>query len=48
MATLRRYHLDIFMTPPSLYYMRVVLKLFHTMSIKGSSVPESIRFAIDG
>ena len=45
---LERYHLVPFMTPPQLFYPRVALDFYQSMTTRGVPVPASILFTIDG
>ena len=48
MHFIRQYSLLPFMTPRQFYYLRVVLKFYHTITSWGIPSPLEIRFRIDG
>ena len=48
MRLIRQYSLLPFMTPWQLYYPRVVLEFYHTMTSQGVPSPLELRFSIDG
>ena len=45
---LERYHLVPFMTPPQLFYPRVALDFYQSMTTRGVPIPASLLFTIDG
>ena len=48
MRLITQYSLLPFMTPRQLYYPRVVLEFYHTMTSRGVPSPLELRFSVDG
>ena len=48
MGLVQRYTLKLFMTPHRLFYLRVVINFYQTMTSRGERHPTGIQFTIDG
>ena len=48
MGIVQHYSLDPFMTPRLLFYKRVVIDFYQSMTFRGQCNPTAIRFTIDG
>ena len=48
MLLMKRYHLESLMTPRRLYYPRVVIEFYHTMTSRREANPAALHFSIDG